>query len=171
MLYSHTDQWLNWSYNMIYSKLILNTIADHQPSETHHHDWEGWTGPESQARRTGRALRRHGRVHEVRNRGGRRALKRGMLLTTWAPKLKILLQERNLLSVAYKNVVGARRSSWRVSVERNKLIFSALLHLNPFNKNCSSMLSHALLRLFLPSSRWLREARRSSNLRRSTGRR
>lgn len=24
-------------------------------------------------------------------------------------------QERNLLSVAYKNVVGARRSSWRVS--------------------------------------------------------
>ena len=26
----------------------------------------------------------------------------------------LLLQERNLLSVAYKNVVGARRSSWRV---------------------------------------------------------
>ena len=83
----------------------------------------------------------------------------------------MLLQERNLLSVAYKNVVGARRSSWRVSVERNKLIFSALLVLNPFIKNCSSMLSHALLRLFLPSSRRLREARRSSNLRRSTGRR
>lgn len=65
---------------MIYLKLILNTIADHQPSETHHHDWEGWTGPESQARRTGRALRRHGRVHEVRHRGGRRALKRGMVI-------------------------------------------------------------------------------------------
>jgi 14-3-3 protein beta/theta/zeta len=26
----------------------------------------------------------------------------------------VALQERNLLSVAYKNVVGARRSSWRV---------------------------------------------------------
>lgn len=31
-------------------------------------------------------------------------------------------EERNLLSVAYKNVVGARRSSWRVvsSIEQKK---------------------------------------------------
>lgn len=30
------------------------------------------------------------------------------------PAFSLLLQERNLLSVAYKNVVGARRASWRV---------------------------------------------------------
>lgn len=29
-------------------------------------------------------------------------------------KSELLNEERNLLSVAYKNVVGARRSSWRV---------------------------------------------------------
>lgn len=28
--------------------------------------------------------------------------------------IKLNLEERNLLSVAYKNVVGSRRSSWRV---------------------------------------------------------
>jgi len=35
---------------------------------------------------------------------------------------KLTTEERNLLSVAYKNVVGARRSSWRVisSVEQKK---------------------------------------------------
>lgn len=32
-------------------------------------------------------------------------------------------EERNLLSVAYKNVIGARRASWRVlsSLEKNQL--------------------------------------------------
>ncbi len=29
-------------------------------------------------------------------------------------KSKLSTEERNLLSVAYKNVVGARRSAWRV---------------------------------------------------------
>ncbi len=29
-------------------------------------------------------------------------------------KRKLSTEERNLLSVAYKNVVGARRSAWRV---------------------------------------------------------
>lgn len=35
---------------------------------------------------------------------------------------KLTKEERNLLSVAYKNVVGARRSSWRIlsSVEQKK---------------------------------------------------
>ena len=28
--------------------------------------------------------------------------------------VELTVEERNLLSVAYKNVVGARRSSWRV---------------------------------------------------------
>ena len=34
--------------------------------------------------------------------------------------VELINEERNLLSVAYKNVVGARRSSWRVisSVEQ-----------------------------------------------------
>lgn len=29
-------------------------------------------------------------------------------------RLELINEERNLLSVAYKNVVGARRSSWRI---------------------------------------------------------
>ena len=39
-------------------------------------------------------------------------------------------EERNLLSVAYKNVVGARRSSWRVisSIEqKTEVLFSLLI--------------------------------------------
>ena len=32
-------------------------------------------------------------------------------------------KERNLLSVAYKNVVGARRSSWRVGLSTVKTCF------------------------------------------------
>ena len=38
-------------------------------------------------------------------------------------------EERNLLSVAYKNVVGARRSSWRVisSIEQKTEVLLSLL--------------------------------------------
>lgn len=35
-------------------------------------------------------------------------------LSASTPRGKLASEERNLLSVAYKNVVGARRSSWRV---------------------------------------------------------
>lgn len=35
-------------------------------------------------------------------------------LSSTTPKGTLASEERNLLSVAYKNVVGARRSSWRV---------------------------------------------------------
>ena len=37
-----------------------------------------------------------------------------MKKVTEETKGKLLLEQRNLLSVAYKNVVGTRRSSWRV---------------------------------------------------------
>lgn len=41
-------------------------------------------------------------------------------------KQELSTEERNLLSVAYKNVVGSRRSSWRV--------ISSLEHKNPEDK-------------------------------------
>lgn len=35
-----------------------------------------------------------------------------MRLAPYSPELSV--EERNLLSVAYKNVIGARRASWRI---------------------------------------------------------
>ena len=37
--------------------------------------------------------------------------------------LPLSIEERNLLSVAYKNVIGARRSSWRIisSIEQKEI--------------------------------------------------
>lgn len=50
--------------------------------------------------------------------------------------VELTVEERNLLSVAYKNVIGARRASWRIissieqkeenKVNMNKLIASAI---------------------------------------------
>ena len=79
-----------------------------------------------------------------------------------------LPQERNLLSVAYKNVVGARRSSWRVisSIEQ-------VLSRCPFPDPTGELF--LLLLLFSlyhsPSFRRPRAVRRSSSWPRSTGRR
>lgn len=49
------------------------------------------------------------------------AMKKVTLMLESEEKKELSVEERNLLSVAYKNVVGARRSSWRmVSLIENK---------------------------------------------------
>ncbi|KAL6960012.1 hypothetical protein U1Q18_052120, partial [Sarracenia purpurea var. burkii] len=55
------------------------------------------------------ALRGDGGVHGEGRRGRRR-------------REELSVEERNLLSVAYKNVIGARRASWRIisSIEQKE---------------------------------------------------
>ena len=77
-------------------------------------------------------------------------------------------QERNLLSVAYKNVVGARRSSWRVS-SKCIIIFKLSLRISFMNEEDVFNLNSR--RLFLPLSRRLKEVRRSNSWQRSIERR
>jgi 14-3-3 protein epsilon len=61
--------------------------------------------------------------------------------------VELSVEERNLLSVAYKNVIGARRASWRIissieQKEESKGSGSKTEHIVEYRKTVSTSLMH-----------------------------